>query len=138
MLFLFGFGVFELKQCISYLKYYRLLVYREKLKIFLFTMQCFSVYTQNLYTQGELLRQEAERQRDIAMGKVGADGKEIVRPETPMVNGYKLMSMAPSPSLGVTDSPLMTWGEVETTPYRHGWLNDGNTCPYQDLKKIGT
>ena len=71
------------------------------------------------------------------MGKVGADGKEIVRPETPMVNGYKLMSMAPSPSLGVTDSPLMTWGEVETTPYRHGWLNDRKNFSKSRFKKNG-
>jgi protein DGCR14 len=35
-----------------------------------------------------------------------------------MVNGFKLVSMAPSPYLSVTDSPLMTWGEVESTPYR--------------------
>ena len=66
----------------------------------------------------ELLRREAERQRDLAAGKVGADGKEIVRPETPLVNGFKLVSMAPSPALGVADSPLMTWGEVESTPFR--------------------
>ena len=34
-------------------------------------------------------------------GKVGVDGKELTRPETPSVNGFKLMSMAPSPALGV-------------------------------------
>ena len=34
-------------------------------------------------------------------GKVGVDGKEMTRPETPSVNGFKLMSMAPSPALGV-------------------------------------
>ena len=50
-------------------------------------------------------------------GKVGVDGKEICRPETPSVNGFKLMTMTPTPALGVGDSPLMTWGEVETTPY---------------------
>ena len=66
----------------------------------------------------EALRKEAIRQREMAAGKVGADGKEIVRPETPIVNGFKMISMAPSPMMGVTDSPLMTWGEVETTPYR--------------------
>ncbi|XP_023332279.1 protein DGCR14 homolog [Eurytemora carolleeae] len=68
--------------------------------------------------QMEALRKEAIRQREMAAGKVGADGKEIVRPETPIVNGFKMISMAPSPMMGVTDSPLMTWGEVETTPYR--------------------
>lgn len=84
--------------------------------------------------QGDLLRREAERQRDIAMGKVGADGKEIVRPETPLVNGYKLMSMAPSPALGVGDSPLMTWGEVETTPYR---LEGGAETPLFPMAGAG-
>ena len=34
------------------------------------------------------------------------------------MNGFKLMSMAPSPALGVEDSPLMTWGQLEGTPYR--------------------
>ena len=52
------------------------------------------------------------------LGKVGIDGKELTRPETPSVNGFKLFSMAPSPALSVSDSPVMTWGEVETTPYR--------------------
>jgi len=68
--------------------------------------------------QMELMRREAERQREVAMGKVGPDGNLVAAAETPMVNGYKMMSMAPSPALGVTDSPLMTWGEVESTPYR--------------------
>ena len=44
----------------------------------------------------------------------------MVRPETPSVNGFKLMSMTPSPALGVADSPLMTWGQAETTPYMLG------------------
>ena len=34
------------------------------------------------------------------------------------MNGFKLMSLAPSPLLGVQDSPLMTWGDIESTPYR--------------------
>jgi len=68
--------------------------------------------------QMEQLRKEAEKQEALAAGKVGIDGKELVRPETPSVNGFKLMSMAPSPALGVEDSPLMTWGQLEGTPYR--------------------
>jgi len=66
----------------------------------------------------EQLKKEAEKQEALAAGKVGIDGKELVRPETPTVNGFKLMSMAPSPKLGVEDSPLMTWGQLEGTPYR--------------------
>jgi len=68
--------------------------------------------------QMEQLKKEAEKQEALAAGKVGIDGKELVRPETPSVNGFKLMSMAPSPALGVEDSPLMTWGQLEGTPYR--------------------
>ena len=44
----------------------------------------------------------------------------MVRPKTPLVNGFKLMVMTPSPALGVADSPLMTWGQAETTPYMLG------------------
>lgn len=68
--------------------------------------------------QMELLRKEKERLEAMQEGKVGIDGKELVQPETPSVNGFKLMSMAPTPQLGPGDSPLMTWGEVEATPYR--------------------
>ena len=65
-----------------------------------------------------LNRREAEKQKEISIGKVGIDGKELARPETPSVNGFKMMSMAPSPAISVSESPLMTWGEVESTPYR--------------------
>jgi len=68
--------------------------------------------------QMEQMRIEAEKQKAIEAGKVGIDGKELGRPETPSVNGFKLMSLAPTPLIGVEDSPLMTWGEVESTPYR--------------------
>merc|ERR1712142_1008609 len=68
--------------------------------------------------QMEQLKKEAEKQEALAAGKVGIDGKELVRPETPSVNGFKLMSMTPNPSLAVEDSPLMTWGQLEGTPYR--------------------
>jgi len=67
--------------------------------------------------QMEQMRKEASQKEAAAAGKVGIDGKELVRPETPSVNGFKLMSMTPSPQLGVGDSPLMTWGQVESTPY---------------------
>ena len=46
------------------------------------------------------LRREVEHKEALAAGKVGIDGKELVRPETPSVNGFKLMSMTPSPALG--------------------------------------
>lgn len=53
------------------------------------------------------------------LGKVGADGKEIEVKATPRVNGFALLKMMPSPAPSqLGESPLMTWGEVEDTPYR--------------------
>jgi protein DGCR14 len=48
------------------------------------------------------------------------DGKELVDPSaTPTINGYKLLRISdPSPVVAPGESPLMTWGEVESTPYR--------------------
>ncbi|XP_042241239.1 splicing factor ESS-2 homolog isoform X1 [Homarus americanus] len=60
-------------------------------------------------------------------GKVGVDGKELGK-DTPKVNGYSFVT-APSPVPGVDASPLMTWGEVEGTPFQL----DGNQTPL--LKK---
>ncbi len=40
---------------------------------------------------------------------------------TPRAGGYKFMDASPSPSLsafGGNSTPLMTWGEVDSTPYR--------------------
>ena len=70
--------------------------------------------------QVDKLRKEVEQREALAAGKVGIDGKDLVRPETPSVNGFKLIVMTPSPALGVADSPLMTWGQAETTPYMLG------------------
>lgn len=60
-------------------------------------------------------------------GKVGVDGKELGK-DTPKVNGYSFVT-APSPIPGVDASPLMTWGEVEGTPFQL----DGSQTPL--LKK---
>lgn len=49
--------------------------------------------------------------------KVGIDGKESWEIRSPQVNGFGFVS-TPSPRPGALgDSPLMTWGEVESTPY---------------------
>ncbi|RWS10521.1 protein DGCR14-like protein [Dinothrombium tinctorium] len=50
-------------------------------------------------------------------GKIGIDGKELVPGEI-SVNGYNLVSMTPSLSPSVMNTPLMTWGEIEGTPCR--------------------
>ncbi|XP_071944038.1 splicing factor ESS-2 homolog [Antedon mediterranea] len=60
----------------------------------------------------------------MKQGKIGHDGKEILASETPKVQGYGFVA-APSPVPGVHDSPLMTWGEIESTPMRI----DGSQTP---------
>lgn len=58
--------------------------------------------------------------KEADMGKVGVDGRNLVDPKaTPSVNGYKLLRMDnPTPQINPEESPFMTWGEVESTPYR--------------------
>ena len=51
------------------------------------------------------------------------DGTELGMKETPKVGGYGFMA-TPSPAPGVDESPLMTWGEIEGTPFR---LDGGDT-----------
>ncbi len=60
--------------------------------------------------------------------KLGIDGKELEIDLQPKVNGYGFVGM-PSPMPGQTagdESPMMTWGEIEGTPFR---LDVSNT-PY--------
>lgn len=57
-------------------------------------------------------------------GKIGVDGKELLKPETPQVAGFSFVR-SPSPSPSVVGSPLMTWGEIEGTPFRL----DGSDTP---------
>jgi protein DGCR14 len=52
--------------------------------------------------------------------KIGIDGKEAVK-ETPSVKGYKFVEPSPSPMPGRfagDESPMMIWGEIESTPFR--------------------
>jgi len=58
--------------------------------------------------------------QEASLGKVGVDGKDVVeRTGTPSINGYKLMKVADAtPQIAPGESPMMTWGEVESTPYR--------------------
>lgn len=57
-------------------------------------------------------------------GKIGIDGKELLPADTPTVNGYGFVK-TPSPMPGVDDSPFMTWGEIEGTPF----CLDGKNTP---------
>lgn len=71
------------------------------------------------------IQQAAALNAQFKQGKVGPDGKELIPHESPTVNGYGFESM-PSPAPGVAESPLMTWGEIESTPFRL----DGSDTPY--------
>lgn len=77
---------------------------------------------QNQQTINEL----AKAQSKTKDGKIGIDGKEIIRTDTPRINGYTIVaSPAPSPMPDdILDSPIMTWGHIEGTPFR---LDGGDT-----------
>jgi len=71
--------------------------------------------------QSANVKETAIAKHNSKLGKVGADGKELVDGNiTPSVGGYKLLRMGAdaTPQLNPEESPLMTWGEVESTPYR--------------------
>ncbi|XP_061197833.1 splicing factor ESS-2 homolog [Saccostrea echinata] len=70
-----------------------------------------------------LIKEAASAKAIINQGKIGHDGKEILPAESPRVNGYGFVG-TPSPAPGVDESPLMTWGEIESTPFR---LEGGET-----------
>ncbi|KAJ8312152.1 hypothetical protein KUTeg_009525 [Tegillarca granosa] len=65
----------------------------------------------------EMLAKAASDKAVSNCGKIGHDGKEILPTETPKINGYGFVA-TPSPAPGVDESPLMTWGEIEGTPFR--------------------
>ncbi|KAF7667543.1 hypothetical protein LDENG_00057790 [Lucifuga dentata] len=71
------------------------------------------------------IQQAAALNAQFKQGKVGPDGKELIPHDSPTVNGYGF-ERTPSPAPGVSESPLMTWGEIESTPFRL----DGSDSPY--------
>uniref|UniRef100_UPI00398F092A splicing factor ESS-2 homolog n=1 Tax=Pristiophorus japonicus TaxID=55135 RepID=UPI00398F092A len=73
------------------------------------------------------LQQAAALNAQFKQGKVGPDGKELIPQESPKVNGYGFVG-TPSPAPGVNDSPMMTWGEIEGTPFRV----DSSESPHVD------
>lgn len=56
-------------------------------------------------------------------GKIGVDGKELIKSQTPQIGGWSFVK-TPSPCPGGMESPFMTWGEIEGTPFR---LDGGDT-----------
>jgi len=75
----------------------------------------------NRETVREAARQQSKAQ---SLGRVDAQGQEVRGPQPGGVNGFSFMK-TPSPAPGVGDSPLMTWGEIEGTPFRL----DGSDTP---------
>lgn len=71
----------------------------------------------------ETISELAKSQSKANDGKIGVDGKEVVRNATPRVNGFSFVA-TPSPRPGECESPLMTWGQIEGTPFR---LDGGDT-----------
>ncbi|CAG5103143.1 Similar to Es2: Splicing factor ESS-2 homolog (Drosophila melanogaster) [Cotesia congregata] len=71
----------------------------------------------------ETLNELAKSQLKVYDGKIGVDGKEVIRNLTPKVNGFSFVA-TPSPRPEDCESPLMTWGEIEGTPFR---LDGGDT-----------
>ncbi|XP_054723543.1 splicing factor ESS-2 homolog [Uloborus diversus] len=72
----------------------------------------------------EAIAEAASVQAKMKEGKVGIDGKEIIPGDSPQVNGYGFVG-TPVPDPGITDTPIMTWGEIEGTPFRL----DGSDTP---------
>lgn len=87
---------------------------------------CNTRLTQNPFNETqskETICELAKTQAKVLDGKIGVDGKELVQ-DTPKVNGFSFVR-SPSPYPGVMQSPLMTWGEIEGTPFRL----DGSDTP---------
>jgi protein DGCR14 len=77
----------------------------------------------------------AQLQSKLKEGKVGVDGKELVAKETPQINGFKFVASTPSPAPHLcSQSPFMTWGEIEGTPFSL----DGSDTPLHPGLTPGT
>ena len=74
-------------------------------------------------SKNELERASAMRVANV--GRIGLDGRELVPSATPRVGGYSMMA-TPSPMPGVDATPVMTWGELEGTPFE---LDDPSLTP---------
>lgn len=75
--------------------------------------------TQNKETISELAKNQTRGNSE----KIGLDGKSMEQ-DLPLIRGFSFVkSPSPCPSL-IDSSPLMTWGEIEGTPFR---LDGGDT-----------
>lgn len=75
---------------------------------------------QNKETISELAKTQANK----LIGRIGVDGDILNSDASSQVRGFNFVK-TPSPCPGVQDSPMMTWGEIEGTPFRL----DGSDTP---------
>ncbi|XP_072381030.1 splicing factor ESS-2 homolog [Diabrotica undecimpunctata] len=78
----------------------------------------------NEVQSAETINELAKSQAKVLDGKIGVDGKELLQTDIPNVGGYSFVR-TPSPSPSLLGTPLMTWGEIEGTPFRL----DGSDTP---------
>lgn len=67
--------------------------------------------------QAVAIANKAAANAQAKSGKIDVEGREVLTEETPQVNGYSFVA-TPSPMPGAEESPFMTWGEIEGTPFR--------------------
>jgi len=67
--------------------------------------------------QAVAIANKAAANAQAKSGKIDVEGREVAGEETPQVNGYSFVA-TPSPMPGAEESPFMTWGEIEGTPFR--------------------
>lgn len=77
----------------------------------------------------ESIAAAAQAQVQIKHGKIGVDGKEVQPQQSPQIGGFSFVS-TPSPVPGGDESPFMTWGEIEGTPFRL----DGSDTPTHKIQ----
>lgn len=71
----------------------------------------------------ETISEVAKNHSRLAPEKVGFDGN-IIEPPSPQIRGFSFVK-SPSPCPGLAnESPMMTWGEIQGTPFR---LDAGDT-----------
>lgn len=78
----------------------------------------------SLNKQSKLFKQTNQKpinQSVNPVAKLDVEGKETCAKETPKIRGYSLVEPSPSPMpgrLAGDESPMMIWGEVDSTPLR--------------------
>lgn len=72
------------------------------------------------------------KQANNAIGRIGIDGNTISQTAGASVRGFSFVA-TPSPRPGVAESPLMTWGEIDQTPFRL----DGSDTPIRPSAMAG-